>query len=254
MSPLIYWSTMKRGAVFFLFLLFSLSVAGQSGKNSVAKKRSGKAADVIERFSALGADALPLQLLRRAKAIAVFGDLKMRDVLFTKGIKGKGLFINRLENGTWGVPTFLNFQAMKTELGFKYLQTEKIDAVFLFMKDDSYEVISGWKSGLAKVDAPKIRGKKIALGPVIGGIGADKIISEASVLYYTFQNKKLSGEEFPVNLWSNVLRIDHDDAMNKAIYKKKFRDVSSSTETASSVPDETTSFYQALVKISENDK
>ncbi len=198
----------------------------------------------------MGEDALPVQLLRRAKAIAVFGDLTLRDVLFTKGIKGKGLLIHRLESGGWGVPTFLNFQAMKTELGFRFLQTEKIDAVFLLMNDHSFEVISRWKDH----ETPKIRGKKIALGPVISGSGADAIISEASVLYYTFQDKKLAGEEFPVNLWSNNLRIDHDDAMNKAVHKKKYRDISAATSFASSVPDETKSFYEAMTKISDNVK
>lgn len=240
---------MRRGNIIFLMLLLCLSVFGQSGKISVAKERSTRAGEVISQFSLMGENALPMELLQRAKAVAVFGDLKQRDVLFTKGIKGKGMLIHRLPDGSWGPPTFLNLQAMKTELGFRFLLTEKLDAVFLFMNDESFQIISGWK----KAKSPKIRGEKVALGPVIGGSGADLIMKEASVIYYTFQDKKLSGEEFPIDIWSNNLRIDHDDAMNKAVYKSKYKNILS-TSAASFIPDETKSFYESLVKISDNAK
>lgn len=241
---------MKRGYVIFSVLLLSVSIVGQSGKISVAKKRSTRAGEVMTQFSSMGENALPLELLRRAKAVAVFGDLTQRDVLFTKGIKGKGMLIHRLPDGSWGLPTFLNFQAMKTELGFRFLQTEELEAVFLFMDDESFGIISGWK----KTGSPKLKGEKVALGPVIGGSGADLIIREASLIYYTFQDKKLSGEEFPLDFWSNGLRIDHDDAMNKAIYKKKYKNIPAATLSAFSVPDETKSFYESLVNISDNVK
>jgi lipid-binding SYLF domain-containing protein len=230
----------RSGFVILSVLLLGLSVLGQTGKSSVAKKRSAQAADVIAQFSSMGEDSVALKLLRRAKAIAVFGDLKMRDAVFAKGIKGKGVFIHRSEDGGWRAPTFLNFHAMKTELGFRFLLTEKLEAVFLFMDEDSFDVITGWKKGLVTNDFPKIKGKEIALGPVIDGAGADSVINEASVIYYTFKDKRLSGEEFPVSILGNSLRIDHDDAMNKAIYKNKYKKI----PVASSIPDEMKSFYE----------
>jgi lipid-binding SYLF domain-containing protein len=248
-------SPMKRGYVLLSVLLLSLSVAGQAGKARVAAKRSAQAGEVITQFSSLGKNSTPLQLLRRAKAIAVFGDLTMRDALFAKGIKGKGILVHRLESGSWGLPTFLNFHAMKTELGFRFLLTEKLDAVFLFMNDDSFDVISGWKDRFKDTNFPDIRGKKIALGPVIDGSGADVTIREASLIYYTFQDKKLSGEEFPVSLLgSNSLVMDHDDAMNKAVYKNKYKNIPAAASAVTSVPDEMKAFYEALAKISLNVK
>jgi lipid-binding SYLF domain-containing protein len=242
---------MKGGFAIFSIFLLSVSVWAQTGKTSVAKKRSANSSEVVTQFMSLGEKSLPLDLLGRAKAVAVFKDLKLRDAIFSKGIKGKGMFIRRSEGGDWGLPTFVNLQGIKVELGYKFLQAENLDAVFLFMDDESFELISGWKSGSVR-SKPKIRGKRIALGPVIGGSGSDSIINEASVIYYTFQANKLSGEEFPVDVWSNGLRIDHDDAMNKSIYKKKFKDIPLTTVATSSVPDEVKPFYAAITNIFPN--
>src|SRR5437868_5055967 len=167
---------MKVIYFFLLFFALNFSVFAQNEKVKIAAARIGKAIDVFSHFTALGSDSLPAELFKKAKAVAVFGEIeKNKTFPFTLGapINGYGLLVFRQETG-WSVPTFLRCRGMETGLNLKLFGKEKLGTVFLFMTDKSIEIIKK-RNAVGK----KITGKELALGPLFTGKGAELTIEKA---------------------------------------------------------------------------
>lgn len=232
---------MKCIVVVFLTVSLALSAVAQTSRKQVAAQRAEKAAKVFATFAALGHDSLPFQLFQKAKAVAVFDDIRQQELIYAKGIRGKGIMMMRRGDNGWHVPTFVGCRGHRTEFGsLKWLTTEKVDGVFLFMGDEALKSIKGNKG----FKSPR---KKLALGPIVKGSGADQIIENAWVIYYTFEDDKLSGEEFPDSLIGNLFLLSHDNAMNKAIYGKKFKQIQTGTDAFESIPVEVKVFSDAII-------
>lgn len=213
--------------IIYFFLLISLiislnfSVVAQNEKVALATARTEKAIQVFSQFAALGTDSVPFQLFKKAKAVAVFGEIEknngfMKMNYLSKFIKGYGLLTFR-EEKEWSVPTFLSCAGMKMG-NFQLSKEKQIGAVFLFMNDNSIEII---KKGNIRGD--KITGDQFALGPLVKGKVSDLTIEKAAILYYTFEDNKLSGDELKNTKIGDNLRILHDDELNKLIYGKKYK-------------------------------
>lgn len=231
---------MKCMAVVFLTASLALNAVAQTSRKQVAAQRADKAAKVFATFAALGRDSLPFQLFQKAKAVAVFGDIRQQELIYAKGIRGKGIMMMRRGEDGWHVPTFVGCRGHRTEFGsLKWLTTEKVDGVFLFMGDEGLKSIRGNKG----FKSPR---KKLTLGPIVKGSGADQIIENAWVIYYTFKDDKLSGEEFPDSLIGNLFLMSHDNAMNKAIYGKKFKRIQTGADSVENVPVEVKVFSDAI--------
>lgn len=84
------------------------------------------------------------------------------------------------------------------------------DIVFFVMDDKSLESL---KKGLLQ--------PKLTLGPIVGGKAADLALEKASVIYYTFEGGKLSGEELGGNRSFNTVVVGLDNNLNKKLYNKK---------------------------------
>jgi lipid-binding SYLF domain-containing protein len=211
---------MKFPLVCLLFFFLCFPVCAQPEKAKIATIRTEKAIEVFSHFYALGSESLPFELFKKAKAVAVFGEIeKSRWFLnaLSTNIKGYGLLTFRQETD-WSQPTFLYCRGIEMGLNFNFSEKKRLGVVFLFMNDKSIELI---KRG--NIGANKIAEKELALGPLVKGKGAELTIEKAAILYYTFEEDKLSGEELKNTIISDAFAIKHDNELNKAIFGKKFK-------------------------------
>lgn len=200
---------MKILPVFFLALCFVSAVFAQEKGNIVplASARAEKATAILKQFSAFGANSVPFEILRKAKAVGVFNNATRTNLLFSEGTKAKGVMSARSQNG-WGVPLFISFAS--STMKFKIADLQNYDIIFFIMDDKPLESL---KKGMLK--------PKMTLGPIVGGSGAETALDKASVIYYTFEDGKLSGEEIQSNNFLNTVLIGLDNNLNKKLYDKK---------------------------------
>lgn len=101
---------MKILSGFFLALCFVSVVLAQEKGNVIplATARAEKATAVLKQFAAFGADSVPFEILRKAKAVGVLNSATRTNLLFSQGIKAKGVMSARSQSG-WGVPFFVSF-------------------------------------------------------------------------------------------------------------------------------------------------
>ena len=223
----------------FIFFLSVNVLPQDKTKLDTANSEAEKVNDVLKTFLALGTDSVPFEVFKKAKGIAVFENVTQINFLTTKSSKGKGLVSIRNGDG-WSIPTFVNFGSVEVEL--KIADKKKFDIVCFIM---TQYLIEKLKTGSIKPD--ELNNHKLALGPIIKGVGADLVLERASLIYYTFQNGKLSGIEFQDNDFFNGIIIKHDNKLNQAIYKKKGETILSQSQNNLTVPDSVNLFRQAIV-------
>lgn len=228
---------MKVVNCFLFFLLFCSSLFAQKGNvTTLAYERAGKATAILKQFSVFGTDSVPFEILRKAKAVGVFNDVTRTSLLFSSGIKAKGLMAARGQTD-WKLPIFISFAGSSLE--FKLAAKKKFDIVF-FVMDDS------------DLDFLRRKGKLVpllSLGPVVGGKGADLVLEKGAIIYYTFENGKLSGEELRENnLFSNVI-LGLDNNLNKALYNKKAQTILAETQSDAKAPAAVEDFRQTVINL-----
>lgn len=204
-----------RITIFTLFILFlSVNVLPQDKtKLDTANSEAEKVNAVLKTFLALGTDSVPFEVFKKAKGIAVFENVSQINLLMSKGGKGKGLVSIRNGDG-WSIPTFVNFAHFGYEL--KIADKKNFDIICFIMTQYLVEKL---KNGSIKPD--ELNNHKLALGPVVKGAGAEVVIERSSLIYYTFQNGKLSGIEFQNDGFFTGITITHDNKLNQSIYQKK---------------------------------
>jgi lipid-binding SYLF domain-containing protein len=212
----------QRALVLLCFLALSLAVSAQSKDLQKADGRAAKASEILSTFATLlGDDSVAGKLLKRAKAAAIV-EAELTDGLLDKEIRGHGVLSFNDKDG-WSMPTFVSCKGIRMEWGRSIFRPKlRVDVVFLFMDDQSFNLIHGWR-----LKGADVKSKKVALGPIVNGNGAEFVGSNASVIYYSFESQKLSGEEFPNTGIGSALRISHDNDLNKRIFGKKFEQVRS---------------------------
>lgn len=200
---------MKLTFSFFLILwLIAASFAQEKGNIiPLASARAEKATAILKQFSAFGTDSVPFEILRKAKAVGVFNKVTRTNLLFSQGIEAKGVMSARNQNG-WGVPFFVSFASFSMK--FKVAEMKNYDIIFFIMDDKPLESL---KTGMLK--------PKFTLGPIVGGRTAELALDKASIIYYTFEDGKLSGEELQGNNFTNAVVIGLDNNLNKKVYNKK---------------------------------
>lgn len=232
--------TIMRLIIFTLTIfLFSITTFAQAKTDlQIATVRAEKANAMLKTFFALGSDSMPFQVFQKAKAVAVFNDVIYFNLLLSKMTKGKGLLSVR-DGENWGVPTFAEFFSSGFE--FKIADKKKFDIVFFIMDDKLIEVL---KNG--GIESKFLSDKRLALGPIVKGTGADLVLENAWLIYYPFQDGKLSGLEFQSNFF-NEARIGHDNNLNKKIYQKKAQLIISDKLKDLTVPDQINNFRQIII-------
>lgn len=217
--------------------LFSVNFAQEKGNViPLASARAEKAAAILKQFSTFGADSIPFEILRKAKAVGVFNDATRTNLLFSEGIKAKGVMSARGQSG-WGVPFFISFGA--SSMKFKVADKKNYDILFFVMEDKPLDAL---KKGLLQ--------PKLTLGPIVGGKASESAFEKASVIYYTFEDGKLSGEELGGNSFFNTVVIGLDNNLNKKLYNKKAQILLKEETAAVQALPPIESFRQMLNKLS----
>ena len=226
----------------FLIVLacFALSSAQKGNVVSLASERAEKATAILKQFPARGADSVPLEVFRKAKAVGVFNDVTRFSLLLSEGIKGKGVLSARAPNG-WSVPVFISLAASGFQ--FKIAAKKNFDIVFFIMDDKAFEKL---KNGGFN--------PQLTLGPIIGGKGAELALEKASVLYYTFEDGKLSGVEVEGNNFVNAVHIGLDNNLNKALYDKKAQTILKENQDDLKAPPTVENFRQAITELLSQSK
>lgn len=238
---------MKFFTSLFFIALFSISGLSQSQKDlTTAVARAEKAAEILQQFAALGKDSAPFEYLRQAKAVAVFPNLTRVNILINELTVGNGIVTIRTDDDKWSVPAFLALKAQ--DLNLKIADKTSFDTVILFMDDDSIE----W---LKKGDINFTSGgdRRIALGPVIGGTGAEEIMKSAKVIYYSFNNGQLIDTGLNTNSIFKAVTVFHDNNMNKDIFRMKTKPLFAAPEANLKIPEGIENYRIVLDKIL-NDK
>lgn len=216
---------MKLFAIIFTILLTTATGSSQSDRVKTALARIDKATAVMKTFADMGENNLPIELARKAKAIAIFPEVGQKATFLSRNSKGRGIFVRRNASGSWGTPTYLRIRAMRPEFTRTlFWKKDQVDIVFLIVDDKGFEFIEGFRSQ-GFFENPKVIREKLGLGPLVKGKGTDEILEKAWVIYYTFQDAKLSGIEFHNNKFSSSTLIQQDDDNNRAIYKRSFQDM-----------------------------
>src|SRR6185295_15063896 len=111
--------------------------------------RASKAAEVLQDLTASADKKIPNELLERAEAIAVIPHM-MKGAFGIGGRYGKGVVSQRLENGRWSAPAFVEIGggSFGAQIG-----VSATDLVLVFTDRKALNVLEGGKDLKLGVDA-----------------------------------------------------------------------------------------------------
>ena len=188
------------------------TLAGQEldhdAKVKEAATQSVKAATVLEEIMSSADKSIPRDLLRRAKAVAVFP--QVIKAAFVVGAEGGRGVVSRRTGADWSNPVF--FRAGGPSVG-PQLGASATDIVLLFMNDEAVANLMKDRFELGAEAA-------VAGGPVgrEASAGTDALM-RAEILSYSRSRGLFAG----VNLKGIVIRPEDD--LNEALYNRSARDL-----------------------------
>jgi lipid-binding SYLF domain-containing protein len=189
----------------FLLVVFAVVPLGaQEAKASAEVKRAADATAVLTEIMNIPDDAIPDELMARAHGIAVIPHV-VKGAFGFGGQWGKGLTIQRLENGTWSAPSFIDLGGGSFGL---QIGVQATDIVLVFTDEDGLKHLMKAKLKLG-ADA------SAAAGPVgrKAEVGTD-VLLRSSVFAYSRSKGLFAG----ISLDGSVISID--DSANRKIYGK----------------------------------
>jgi len=168
-----------------------------------ATERATKAADVLIDLTATSDKKVPNELLERAEAIAVIPHV-IKGAFGVGGRYGKGLVSQRIENGRWSTPAFIEIGggSFGAQLG-----VSSTDLVLVFTDRKALSLLEGGKDLKLGVDAG------IVAGPIGRSAEAGVNANLKSAIYAYSRSKGLFAG---VSLDGAVLNVDKD--MNEKVY------------------------------------
>ncbi|HYJ89720.1 MAG TPA: lipid-binding SYLF domain-containing protein [Pyrinomonadaceae bacterium] len=227
---------MKR-VIFTGFILFALSIgiAAQNDKEvAQAAKTAQKATQALDEIMAIRDKSIPADLLRKAKAVAVFPNV-IKGAFIVGGQGGKGLIVERVGNA-WGPPAL--FKLGGGSVGFQ-IGGSSTDFVMLFMTDDSVRKLLE--------DKFQIGGEiSAAAGPVGRTANASTDVQLAQILSYSRSKGLFAG------LSVSGVVISPDNDANRALYGHDAKELLSGAALTPPVviPPATKPFQQAVARYS----
>ena len=188
-----------------MFVVASLGVGPVLAQNNNEhSKRAQEAGKVVQEVMGIPEDGIPQDLMSRATAIAVIPNM-VKAAFGIGGTFGKGLVSQRLANGHWGPPAYIEIGG--GSIGFQ-LGAEATDVVLVFT---NREGLDGLLKGKLKLGADA----GVAAGPVgrKAEIATDVLLKSPIVSY-----SRSKGLFAGVSLEGSVLAID--DSANAKVYGK----------------------------------
>ncbi len=225
-------------AVCVMLLVLTAAAAAQNSKTKEinnAAKTAQKATTVLNEIMAISDRSIPQDLLRKAKAVAVFPNV-VKGAFIIGGQGGKGVISRRVRGG-WGPPTV--FKVGGASIGFQ-IGGSSTDFVMLFMTDDSLKNLLE--------DKFEIGGEASAAAGPVGRTAKASTDAQlqAQILSYSRSKGLFAG----ISLSGAV--ISPDDDANKALYGYEARELltGASKVPIAGIPPATKPFQQALTRYS----
>lgn len=196
------------GLMSLLLLSFVLTPAQKKSRTQDAARHAGDSANAFSEIMNVRDKAIPIELLEKAEAIAVFpGVVKAAFIVGGRG--GQGVISRRVKGG-WSAPAFFNLSggSFGPQIG-----AQKTDYVFLIMNEDGVK-------GLLK-DKFELGGEAgLAAGPVGREAAASTSLRlDAGILSYS----RSKGAFVGAALKGGVINPDND--LNQAVYGVKAEEV-----------------------------
>ena len=188
------------------FVVASLAVGPVLAQDKEQAKRALEAAEVVQEVMAIPEDGIPQELMSHATAIAVIPNM-VKAAFGIGGTFGKGLVSQRLANGHWGPPAYIEIGGGSIGL---QLGAESTDVILVFT---NREGLDGLLKGKLKLGADA----GVAAGPVgrKAQVATDVLLKSPIVSY-----SRSKGLFAGVSLDGSVLAID--DSANEKVYGKNF--------------------------------
>jgi len=194
-----------------------------------AASQSAKAAKAFDGIMQVPDQAIPRELLARAKAIAVFPQV-VKVALTVGGEGGRGV-VSRRNSDTWGGPVF--FRGGGASFGAQ-AGASSIDFVLLFMNDESVDSLMKDRFAFGGEVG-------VATGPIgrTTGAGTDALMNAAIVAY-----SRSRGVFAGVNVKGVVLKPE--DSLNLAVYDKTAEELLKTPPDGATTESELNAFPRAL--------
>ena len=190
-----------------LFLLVSVLVLGAAPAPDVDthyERRAQKAANALTEIMGIPEGGIPNELMERATAIAVFPGV-VKGAFGIGGRYGKGLVSQRLPNGRWSTPAFV--QIGGGSFGFQ-IGVQSTDLILVFT---NYEGVRSLLSGKVTLGGDA----SVAAGPVGRNAAAATDIKLNAAIYSYSRSKGLFAG---VSL--DGAAVTMDDSANRNVYGK----------------------------------
>jgi lipid-binding SYLF domain-containing protein len=220
-------------------------VSGQKIEADQLKKaiqRSERAAAIVSGNVNASNSGVPIELVEKAEAIAVFPHVVKTKLLLQQLTVGYGVISRRLPGG-WSQPAFHSLKGAGIELNM--VGGESADIVLLFMNEATVNLFQ-------KKGRLELKGHSKAVSGPVGVMTVDqsKEISNANIIGYALSKGQFAGAGIKSDLLNGFI-INEDNNLNKALYEMKGRDVLSGKPiNTQSVPAGISTFSQTLTRVS----
>jgi lipid-binding SYLF domain-containing protein len=184
---------MLAGTLVCAALIVTQAVHAQPDEAEIDRKLAD-AADLIRAFSANDADAIPTELLERARGIAVIPDV-FRGGFILGARRGRGVLAVRTQNGEWSNPTFITLTG--GSIGWQ-IGAESADIVLVFANDNAVKNMSTGKFTLG--------GDASAVAGPLGRQATAAVTFKAEIYGYVRAKGLFAGASFE----GTRLNIDHE--------------------------------------------
>jgi lipid-binding SYLF domain-containing protein len=184
--------------------LIAQTTATASGELGEYSERANNAASVLGEIMRIPEEGIPAELMSRAHAVAVIPHV-VKAAFGIGGRYGKGLVSQRMPNGKWSTPAFVEIEGGSFGL---QLGVEATDLVLVFTNDEGLRSLM---KGKVKLGADAT----VAAGPVgrKAEVGTDVLLNSA---IYSYSRSK--GLFAGVSL--DGAAITMDDSANAKVYGK----------------------------------
>jgi SH3 domain-containing YSC84-like protein 1 len=221
-------------AALVLFLsVFTFAQKANDKEISNAARTAQKATKALDEIMAISDKSIPSDLLRKAKAVAVFPDV-IKGAFIIGGQGGKGLIVRKVGNA-WGAPTL--FKLGGGSVGFQ-IGGSSTDVVMLFMTDKSVKNLLE--------DKFEIGGEASAAAGPVGRTAKASTDAQlqAQILSYSRSKGLFAG----ISLSGVVISPDND--ANMALYAHNAKEIltGGNLKPPVVVPPATRPFQQAVAR------
>jgi lipid-binding SYLF domain-containing protein len=193
-------ATRSLRAVALAVFMAGLFAQAPSANAQDATRKLADAAELIEAFTANDDEAIPTDLLQRARGIAVIPNV-LRGGFILGGRRGRGVIVVRDEHGSWSNPAFVTLTG--GSIGWQ-IGAESTDLVLVFANDNAVKNMASGKFTLG--------GDASAVAGPLGRHATMAVTFRAEVYGYVRSRGLFAGAAF------QGARLSIDDEMGQALY------------------------------------